>query len=113
MTDDIEYGPGVVAFIAQRPCVRQIAQKRIESGRGAGKQRYCLLEVMFFYDHPLRFADSLHSQTTPIVSIPKARIESLRPERTIARALPAPGIEKRLPAFLRLLRPHPPGCVLN
>src|SRR5258708_20546098 len=52
MADDIEYGPGVFAFIAQRPCVRQIAQKRIESGGGCGSERYFLLDGSFLLYHP-------------------------------------------------------------
>src|SRR5580698_4274740 len=49
MTDDIEHVPGVLTFISQRPHLRQITQKRIESSRCASKQRYRLLQIMFHH----------------------------------------------------------------
>jgi hypothetical protein len=56
MADDIESAPGLFTFISERPFIRQITQKRIESSGGASEKRYCVLEVMFH--HGPRFVGS-------------------------------------------------------
>jgi hypothetical protein len=47
MGDDIERAPRVFSFISQRPRLRQIPQKRIESSGRAREKRYGVVQVMF------------------------------------------------------------------
>ncbi len=47
MTDDIERAPSVFTFVLQRPHVREITQKHVESGGGASEQRDCVVQRIF------------------------------------------------------------------
>jgi hypothetical protein len=49
VSDDIEGGPGVFAFIAESPSFGQIAQKRVESGGSARKKRDRVLQVVLWH----------------------------------------------------------------
>src|SRR5438067_2475602 len=49
MANDIERAPSLVAFIAERPSFRQIAQQHIESRRSASQKRYGVLQVMWHH----------------------------------------------------------------
>ena len=47
MADHIEGAPGLFAFGAASPCIRQIAEKRIKSGGSASEQSDCVFQIMF------------------------------------------------------------------
>jgi len=46
VSDDGDGGPGVAAFVGERHCVGQVAEKRIEGGRGTGEQSDGVGEVV-------------------------------------------------------------------
>src|SRR6266702_2754511 len=46
MSDDIKHRPGAFPFVLKGPLIRQIAQKRVESRRRAGKQRKGQVQVV-------------------------------------------------------------------
>src|SRR5258708_37507372 len=46
MANDVECAPGVFAFILARPDFRQIAEKRVESGRSSCEKGYGVLQIV-------------------------------------------------------------------
>src|SRR5580700_5459096 len=49
MADDVERAPSVFTFISGCPCLRQAAQKRIETSGRSNEKRYGVVQVVFHH----------------------------------------------------------------